>query len=413
MSVAMLELLEKSALQAAALPESDPRLATVAVVGLGYVGLPLAVEFGKHRPTVGYDLSRKKIENIQRRVDTTGELSAAELEGARFLRATQDPAALEHAEFVIVAVPTPINAARQPDLGPLESASVTVGRHLKAGATVIYESTVYPGATEEVCVPILEKQSGMRWRQDFHVGYSPERINPGDREHSFARIVKVVSGDDPETLEKVADLYSSVVSAGVHRVSSIRVAEAAKVIENTQRDLNIAFVNELAIIFDKLGLDTAEVLSAAGTKWNFMPFRPGLVGGHCIGVDPYYLTHKAELPRYPQLEGRRHHSRVARIRGRNLCARSRRRRRRSSAPVRSPAPLVGRPAGRRRPDSGGRPPRVPRSAGISLPAKDRTPRLPHRRQVGVRPGAVPQGRPAGVAAVTAAGRDVSPRRARY
>src|SRR6266852_122878 len=306
--MAMLELLEKSALQAEARPESDQRLATVAVVGLGYVGLPLAVEFGKHRPTVGYDLSRKKIENIQRRVDTTGELSAAELEGARFLRVTEDAAGLEHAEFVIVAVPTPINAARQPDLGPLESASVTVGRHLKPGATVIYDSTVYPGATEEVCVPILEKQSGMRWRQDCHVGYSPERINPGDREHSFARIVKIVSGDDAETLEKVADLYASVVSAGVHRVSSIRVAAAAKVIENTQRDLNIAFVNELAIIFDKLGLDTAEVLTAAGTKWNFAPFRPGLVGGHCIGVDPYYLTHKAELVGYhPEviLAGRR------------------------------------------------------------------------------------------------------------
>src|SRR5256712_1475075 len=304
----MLELLEKSALQADVRSETGQQLATVAVVGLGYVGLPLAVEFGKHCPTVGYDLSRKKIENIQRRVDPTGELLAAELEGARFLRVTQDPAALEHAEFVIVAVPTPINAARQPDLGPLESASATVGRHLKPGATVIYESTVYPGATEEVCVPILEKQSGMRWRQDFHVGYSPERINPGDREHSFAKIVKVVSGDDPETLEKVADLYASVVSAGVHRVSSIRVAEAAKVIENTQRDLNIACVNESAIIFDKLGLDTAEVLSAAGTKWNFAPFRPGLVGGHCIGVDPYYLTHKAELLGYhPEviLAGRR------------------------------------------------------------------------------------------------------------
>ncbi len=191
---------------------------------------------------------------------------------------------------------------------PLESASVTVGKYLKRGATVIYESTVYPGATEEVCVPILEKMSGMRWRQDFHVGYSPERINPGDREHSFASIVKVVSGDDPETLEKVADLYASVVKPGVHRVSSIRVAEAAKVIENTQRDLNIAFVNELAIIFDKLGLDTAEVLNAAGTKWNFLPFRPGLVGGHCIGVDPYYLTYKAELAGYhPEviLAGRR------------------------------------------------------------------------------------------------------------
>src|SRR5437762_74330 len=283
--MAMLELLEKSDLEAEVRCESSQRLATVAVVGLGYVGLPLAVEFGKHHPTVGYDLSRKKIENIRRRVDTTGEVSAAELEGAQLLRVTEDAAELEHAEFVIVAVPTPINAARQPDLGPLQSASVTVGRHLKPGATVIYESTVYPGATEEVCVPILEKQSGMRWRQDFHVGYSPERINPGDREHSFASIVKVVSGDDPETLEKVADLYASVVKPGVHRVSSIRVAEAAKVIENTQRDLNIAFVNELAIIFDKLGLDTAEVLNAAGTKWNFLPFRPGLVGGHCIGVE--------------------------------------------------------------------------------------------------------------------------------
>ena len=304
----MLELLEKSDLEAEVRCESSQRLATVAVVGLGYVGLPLAVEFGKHHPTVGYDLSRKKIENIRRRVDTTGEVSAAELEGAQLLRVTEDAAELEHAEFVIVAVPTPINAARQPDLGPLQSASVTVGRHLKPGATVIYESTVYPGATEEVCVPILEKQSGMRWRQDFHVGYSPERINPGDREHSLARIVKVVSGDDPETLEKVADLYATVVSAGVHRVSTIRVAEAAKVIENTQRDLNIAFVNELAIIFDKLGLDTVEVLNAAGTKWNFQHFRPGLVGGHCIGVDPYYLTHKAELVGYhPEviLAGRR------------------------------------------------------------------------------------------------------------
>src|SRR5467141_2905047 len=306
--MAMLELLEKSALQAEVRSESGQQLATVAVVGLGYVGLPLAVEFGKHRPTVGYDLSRKKIENIQRRVDTTGELSAAELEGARFLHVTQDPAGLERAEFVIVAVPTPINAARQPDLGPLESASVTVGRHLKAGATVIYESTVYPGATEEVCVPILEKASGMRWRQDFHVGYSPERINPGDKTHTFTQILKVVSGDDAATLEKVAELYAAVVKAGVYRASSIRVAEAAKVIENTQRDLNIALVNELAIIFYRIGIHTLEVLQAAGTKWNFLPFRPGLVGGHCIGVDPYYLTYKAEMLGYhPEviLAGRR------------------------------------------------------------------------------------------------------------
>jgi UDP-N-acetyl-D-glucosamine/UDP-N-acetyl-D-galactosamine dehydrogenase len=218
------------------------------------------------------------------------------------------PADLQAADFIIVAVPTPINAARQPDLTPLESASEAVGRHMKPGATVIYESTVYPGCTEEVCVPLLEKHSGMRWRQDFHVAYSPERINPGDKEHRFTKIKKIVSGDDADTLEKVAALYASVVEAGVYRAPSIRVAEAAKVIENTQRDLNIAFVNELAIIFERLGIDTGEVLKAAGTKWNFLPFRPGLVGGHCIGVDPYYLTYKAELAGYhPEviLAGRR------------------------------------------------------------------------------------------------------------
>ncbi|HEX6322024.1 MAG TPA: nucleotide sugar dehydrogenase [Burkholderiales bacterium] len=288
--------------------KSKAVLPTVAVVGLGYVGLPVAVAFGRQRPTIGYDLSRKRIESLRHHVDATGEVSAAELAAARQLRATAYPADLEQADFVIVAVPTPINAARQPDLLPLESASETVGRYLKPGATVIYESTVYPGATEEVCVPILEKSSGMRWRQDFHVGYSPERINPGDREHAFSSIVKVVSGDDEDTLEKVAGLYGSVVTAGVYRAPSIRVAEAAKVIENTQRDLNIAFVNELAIIFERLGIDTGEVLEAAGTKWNFLPFRPGLVGGHCIGVDPYYLTHKAELAGYhPEviLAGRR------------------------------------------------------------------------------------------------------------
>ena len=288
--------------------ESEQGAGTVAVVGLGYVGLPVAVEFGRHRPTIGYDVSRQRIESLQRRVDTAGEVTTAELEQARRLRVTPDPAELKQADFVIVAVPTPVNAARQPDLGALESASMTVGKYLKPGAIVVYESTVYPGATEEICVPILERHSGMRWRQGFHVGYSPERINPGDREHGFAKITKVVSADDPATLEKVAALYASVVQAGVCRVSSIRVAEAAKVIENTQRDLNIAFVNELAIIFDKLGLDTLEVLEAAGTKWNFLPFRPGLVGGHCIGIDPYYLTHKAELVGYhPEviLAGRR------------------------------------------------------------------------------------------------------------
>jgi UDP-N-acetyl-D-galactosamine dehydrogenase len=283
-------------------------LATVAVVGLGYVGLPVAVAFGKQRPTLGYDLSRKRVENLRHRVDPTGEVPSAELMEAKHFKATAYPGELAQADFIIVAVPTPINAARQPDFGPLESASETVGRYMKRGAIVVYESTVYPGATEEVCVPLLEKHSGMRWRQDFHVGYSPERINPGDREHSFSRILKVVSGDDADTLEKVAQLYASVVQAGVYRAPSIRVAEAAKVIENTQRDLNIAFVNELAIIFGRLGLDTQEVLRAAGTKWNFLPFRPGLVGGHCIGVDPYYLTHKAELSGYhPEviLAGRR------------------------------------------------------------------------------------------------------------
>lgn len=282
--------------------------ATVAVVGLGYVGLPVAVAFGKQRPTIGYDLSSRRIENLRHLVDPTGEVATAELMQAKQFRATANPAELAGADFIIVAVPTPISAARQPDLGPLELASETVGRHMKPGATVIYESTVYPGATEEVCMPILERRSGMRWRQDFHVGYSPERINPGDREHIFTSLVKVVAGDDAGTLESVAQLYGSVVTAGVYRAPSIKVAEAAKVIENTQRDLNIAFVNELAIIFEKLGLDTAEVLKAAQTKWNFLPFRPGLVGGHCIGVDPYYLTHKAELVGYhPQviLAGRR------------------------------------------------------------------------------------------------------------
>jgi UDP-N-acetyl-D-galactosamine dehydrogenase len=286
----------------------ETALPTVAVVGLGYVGLPVAVEFGKRRPTIGYDLSKKRIENLRHFVDATGEVATSDLMAAKQLRATVYPAELEQADFIIIAVPTPINAARQPDLSPLVSASETVGRHMKQGCTVVYESTVYPGATEEVCVPILEKHSGMRWKQDFHVGYSPERINPGDKERTFSRILKVVSGDDEATLEKVADLYGSVVKAGVYRAPTIKVAEAAKVIENTQRDLNIAFVNELSIIFEKLGIDTNEVLKAAGTKWNFLNFRPGLVGGHCIGVDPYYLTHKAELAGYhPEviLAGRR------------------------------------------------------------------------------------------------------------
>ena len=283
-------------------------MSVVAVVGLGYVGLPLAVEFGKKRTTIGFDLSAKKIANFQRHVDPTGEMSSEDLRAAAHLSVSTDPAALAAADYIIVAVPTPVDIAHNPDFAPLISASETVGKHMKRGAIVIYESTVYPGATEEVCVPILEKYSQMQWKRDFHVGFSPERINPGDKEHTLCTILKVVSGDDDATLEKIAQLYESVVIPGVHRVSSIKVAEAATEIENTQRDLNIALMNELAIIFDKLGIDTLEVLQAAGTKWNFLPFRPGLVGGHCIGVDPYYLTHKAGMLGYhPQviLAGRR------------------------------------------------------------------------------------------------------------
>jgi UDP-N-acetyl-D-galactosamine dehydrogenase len=283
-------------------------MTTVAVIGLGYVGLPLAVEFGRVFDTIGFDLSAEKVARIAARVDTTGEVSAEQFAAATRLSVTADPAALRDADCIVVAVPTPVDEAHQPDFGPLISASRFVGANLKAGALVIYESTVYPGATEEVCVPVLEAASGKRWKKDFFVGYSPERINPGDREHTLTRIVKVVAGDSEQTLGRVAALYEAVVTAGVHRASSIKVAEAAKVIENTQRDLNIALMNELAIIFERVGIDTAEVLKAAGTKWNFLPFRPGLVGGHCIGVDPYYLTRKAEMLGYhPQviLAGRR------------------------------------------------------------------------------------------------------------
>ncbi|HWO42802.1 MAG TPA: nucleotide sugar dehydrogenase [Candidatus Eisenbacteria bacterium] len=283
-------------------------MSVVAVIGLGYVGLPLAVEFGKKQRTIGFDLSKAKVENYRRFIDPTGEVSTADLRAAQHLTVTTDPAELAEADFLIVAVPTPVDSAHQPDFRPLRSASEAVGRHMKRGAIVVYESTVYPGATEEVCIPILEKYSAMQWKKDFHVGYSPERINPGDKEHTLTKILKVVSGDDLETREKIAALYESIVTAGVHRASSIKVAEAAKVIENTQRDLNIALMNELAILFDRIGIDTLEVLEAAGTKWNFLPFRPGLVGGHCIGVDPYYLTHKADMLGYhPQviLAGRR------------------------------------------------------------------------------------------------------------
>jgi UDP-N-acetyl-D-galactosamine dehydrogenase len=287
------------------LTEHEPN---VAVIGLGYVGLPLAVAFGRKYKTIGYDLNESRIRQLQERVDCTGEVSTEDLQRAERFVLTTDPERIQEADFIIVAVPTPIDNARQPDLTPLTGASHTVGRHMKRGAIVVFESTVYPGLTEEVCVPILERDSGFTWKRDFHVGYSPERINPGDKEHTLSKILKVVSGDDAETLEKVAGLYESIIDAGVHRAADIRTAEAAKVIENTQRDLNIALMNELSIIFDRMGIDTIKVLEAAGTKWNFLPFRPGLVGGHCIGVDPYYLTHKAEtLGYHPQviLAGRR------------------------------------------------------------------------------------------------------------
>lgn len=280
----------------------------VAIVGLGYVGLPLAVEFGKKFETIGYDLSESKIANYKKYIDPTGEVSKQDFLASFGLKVTNDPSEINRADFVIIAVPTPVDAAHQPDFSPLVKASTTVGKHLKRDAVVIYESTVYPGATEDICIPILEQESGLKWKKNFHVGYSPERVNPGDKEKKITKIIKVVSGDELETLDKIAKLYESIIDAGVYRASSIKVAEAAKVIENTQRDLNIALMNELSIIFSRIGIDTLEVLEAAGTKWNFLPFRPGLVGGHCIGVDPYYLTHKAEMIGYhPEviLAGRR------------------------------------------------------------------------------------------------------------
>jgi UDP-N-acetyl-D-galactosamine dehydrogenase len=283
-------------------------MTTIAVIGLGYVGLPLAVEFGKKYRTVGFDLSAEKVAAYRDCYDPTGEVSSEDLRAATQLSCHTDPAVIAEADFIIVAVPTPVDAAHQPDFTPLVKSSETVGRHMKRGAIVVYESTVYPGATEEVCIPIIERESGLKWKQDFFVGYSPERINPGDKERTVTKILKVVSGDTPETLAKVEAVYASVITAGVYPASSIKVAEAAKVIENTQRDLNIALMNELAVLFHEIGIDTLEVLKAAGTKWNFLPFRPGLVGGHCIGVDPYYLTHKADMLGYhPQviLAGRR------------------------------------------------------------------------------------------------------------
>lgn len=281
---------------------------TIAVIGLGYVGLPLVVEFGKHVRTIGFDIAENKVAACKRGTDPSRELPDSELAAAKHAVYTSDGKMLAEADVIIVAVPTPVDEAHIPDFKPLVGASTSVGRHMKKGAIVVYESTVYPGATEEVCIPVLERESKMTWKKDFWVGYSPERINPGDKEHTLTKILKIVSGDTPETLDKVAKVYEKIIIPGVHRASSIKAAEAAKVIENTQRDLNIALMNELALIFDKIGIDTSEVLEAAGTKWNFLKFKPGLVGGHCIGVDPYYLTHKAEmLGFHPQviLAGRR------------------------------------------------------------------------------------------------------------
>jgi UDP-N-acetyl-D-glucosamine/UDP-N-acetyl-D-galactosamine dehydrogenase len=274
----------------------------LAVIGLGYVGLPLAVEFGKRRPVAGYDINPARIAALQAGHDATCEVSDEDLRSARDLRFTADIADLKNCNFFIVTVPTPIDEHKRPDLNALIRASETIGKVLKRGNIVVYESTVYPGATEEECVPVLEKVSGLKFNVDFFAGYSPERVNPGDKLHRVATIKKVTSGSTPQVAELVDQLYKQIITAGTHKTSSIRVAEAAKVIENTQRDLNIALINELAIIFNRMGLDTEAVLRAAGTKWNFLPFRPGLVGGHCIGVDPYYLTYKAEKIGYhPQL----------------------------------------------------------------------------------------------------------------
>ena len=286
----------------------DPAATRIAVVGLGYVGLPLAVEFGKRHDTIGFDIDAERVVEIRKGRDSTREVDAQDFAAAKRLRFTSDLEGIRDCQTYIVTVPTPIDGARRPDLTPLKKASEMLGKVLKRGDVVIYESTVYPGCTEEVCVPILEQLSGLKFNEDFHVGYTPERINPGDREHRVTTIRKVTSGSTAEAAEFVDRLYGGIIAAGTHRASSIKVAEAAKVIENTQRDLNIALVNDLAMLFNKLGIDTLEVLEAAGTKWNFLPFRPGLVGGHCIGVDPYYLTHKAqEVGHHPDviLAGRR------------------------------------------------------------------------------------------------------------
>lgn len=295
--------------------------AKIAVIGLGYVGLPLAVEFGKVRPVLGFDINQTRIDELRSGRDSTLEVTPENLAAATHLEFSTDIEALRQCEVFIVTVPTPIDKVNRPDLTPLIRASETVGKAIRPGALVIYESTVYPGCTEEVCVPVLEKQSGLKFNRDFFCGYSPERINPGDKVHTLTKIRKVTSGSTPEAAKAVDALYASIITAGTFPATSLRVAEAAKVIENTQRDLNIALVNELSVIFDRLGIDTIEVLEAAGSKWNFLPFRPGMVGGHCIGVDPYYLTHKAEAVGYhPQviLAGRRINDNMARYVARNL-----------------------------------------------------------------------------------------------
>jgi UDP-N-acetyl-D-galactosamine dehydrogenase len=294
---------------------------TIAIIGLGYVGLPLAVEFGKKRVVIGFDINIKRIAELESGQDNTLEVLPDELKHAKYLKYTADITELKLAQVFIVTVPTPIDAANRPDLTPLVSASETVGKVLKKGDVVIYESTVYPGCTEEVCVPTLEKFSGLKFNVDFFCGYSPERINPGDKVNTLTKIKKITSGSNPQVADAVDALYASIIKAGTHKAGTIKVAEAAKVIENTQRDLNIALVNELSVLFNRLDIDTIEVLEAAGTKWNFLPFRPGMVGGHCIGVDPYYLTHKAEEVGYhPQIisAGRRMNDNMARYAARNV-----------------------------------------------------------------------------------------------
>ncbi len=293
----------------------------IAIIGLGYVGLPLAVEFGKTRSVIGFDINRKRIAELEGGEDRTLEVTSEELNHAKQLSFTDDIEKLKAAQVFIVTVPTPIDSANRPDLSPLVKASETVGKSLKKGDIVIYESTVYPGCTEELCVPTLEKHSGLKFNVDFYCGYSPERINPGDKINTLTKIKKITSGSTPEIAEVVDELYSSIITAGTHKTANIKVAEAAKVIENTQRDLNIALVNELSVLFNRLDIDTIEVLEAAGTKWNFLPFRPGMVGGHCIGVDPYYLTHKAEEVGYhPQIiaAGRRMNDNMAKYAARNM-----------------------------------------------------------------------------------------------